>query len=188
MMCVSVRTMYSFFFRNIPALVCASPCSSTVRVGVRPRPSIPPSPKPSEDALVGVEDSGSPDASPDNSSLLDRTEDFNEPKPEVGARLTVDLKLNDGLRDLGESDTAEADLISSPSRATSGWFTSVNRLGARRCGCFFNVFLESSFELVELKVGRANKLFLRPHEESLLLLDIVCCCRSAPRDAEIDRP
>ena len=66
------------------------------------------------------------------------------------------------------------------SRATSGWLRSVKRLGARRCVEFFlsvlvRVELLLSLLLLALSepnVGMANRLLRRPHDESVLLLDM----------------
>ena len=78
------------------------------------------SPNPSDVALEGVEDSGSPIASPEYSSLLECNEAF--PSEEDGGRLRLLLIFNEGLRRLGwgGSGTGGADFISSPGCPISG--------------------------------------------------------------------
>ena len=78
--------------------------------------------------------------------------------------------------------------------ATSGWLRSVKRLGARRWVEFFlsvlvrvELLLLSPLLLAlsELNVGMANRLLRRPHDESVLLLDMFAAARET--EGEIER-
>jgi hypothetical protein len=76
----------------------------------------------------------------------------------------------------------------------SGWSRSVKRLGARRCvGFFLSVLVRAELLLLsplllalsELNVGMANRLLRRPHDESVLLLDMFAAARET--EGEIER-
>jgi hypothetical protein len=172
----SVKTRYSFFFLNIPVVVCTSPCMSTFLVGKGASPLV--STLRSEVAVVLTALKGSPKNSAPVSWLF-RMLGFKDPNID-GGRFDV-VTRSSGRRGLGEPFETDFAVLSLPPRGMSGCSRAFPTEFLFLCFIsFFSVRgeLEAPSGSLEewVKVDRAKRPdFLLPQEPyalSLLLLDM----------------